>query len=88
LSGKNHQFLIMFLQLFLGSGFEQGFYLMGVFFFRFSFCFANTRVSSEGSGHEGLVVESMTSLLAAKASTIEEPRERKAYAGIYAGDAR
>jgi len=42
LSGKNHKFLIMVLQMFLGDRFEQSFYLMGVFFFSFFFSMQNS----------------------------------------------
>ena len=44
-------------------------------------------MQGKGSDNEGLVVGMMTSLLTAKASTTEEPREGKLHAGICAGDA-
>ncbi len=48
---------------------------------------SNTCVQSKGSDNEGLVVGSMKSLLTAKASTTEDPREGKLHVGICAGDA-
>ena len=48
---------------------------------------ADTEVLCKGGLNKGMVVELMKSLLTAKASTTEEPREGKLHAGICAGDA-
>ena len=51
------------------------------------YSFADTSVLCEAVVNQGMVVEMTMSLLTAKASTTEEPREGKLHAGICAGSA-